>query len=95
MTIYIILCPGSAVVKNSPVNAGDIGNAGSVPRLGRSPGEVNGNLLQYPCLENLTGQRSLAGYSPRGLKESDTKGCEEGKHSVKARKVCAVLLQEV
>ena len=26
---------------------------GSIPGLGRSPGEANGNLLQYPCLENL------------------------------------------
>ena len=32
----------------------------------------NGNTLQYSCLENPRGQRSLAGYSPRGHKESDT-----------------------
>ena len=54
MTIYIILGPGSTVVKNSPANAGDIGDAGSIPRLGRPPGEGNGNLLQYSCLGNLT-----------------------------------------
>ena len=36
-------------LKNSPANAGD---PGSVPTLGRSPGEGNGNLLQYSCLEN-------------------------------------------
>ena len=29
-------------------------DAGLIPRLGRSPGEGNGNPLQYPCLENLT-----------------------------------------
>jgi len=29
------------------------GDPGSIPRLGRSPGEGNGNPLQYPCLENL------------------------------------------
>jgi len=40
------------VVKNLPANAGDIGDTGSVPRLGRSPGEGNGNPLQYSCLEN-------------------------------------------
>ena len=34
------------------VNAGDIRDVGSVPRLGRSPGERNGNPLQYSCLEN-------------------------------------------
>ena len=35
----------------SPCDAGDLG---SVPGLGRSPGEGNGNALQYSCLENLT-----------------------------------------
>ena len=37
------------MVKNLPANAGD---PGSVPGLGRSPGEGNDYLLQYPCLEN-------------------------------------------
>ena len=37
------------VVKNLPANAGD---AGLIPGLGRSPGEGNGNPLQYSCLEN-------------------------------------------
>ena len=37
------------MVKNLPANAG---NAGSIPGLGRSPGEGNGKPLQYPCLEN-------------------------------------------
>ena len=41
------------VVKNPPANAGDIRDAGSIPGSGRSPGEGNGNLLQYSCLENL------------------------------------------
>ena len=40
------------VVKNLPVNAGDIRDMGSIPRLGRSPGGGNGNPLQYSCLEN-------------------------------------------
>ena len=40
------------VVKNSPANAGDIRDVGSIPGLGRSPGEGHGNLLQYSCLEN-------------------------------------------
>ena len=39
---------------------------------GRSPGGGQGNLLQYSYLENPHGQRSLAGYSPWGGKESDT-----------------------
>ena len=36
-------------LKNSPASAGD---PGSIPTLGRSPGEGNGNLLQYSCLDN-------------------------------------------
>ena len=39
------------LVKNLPANAGDTRDAGSIPRSGRSPGERNGNLLQYYCLE--------------------------------------------
>jgi len=40
------------VVKNPPANAGDVRDVSSIPRSGRSPGEGNGNLLQYSCLEN-------------------------------------------
>ena len=41
------------VVKNPPpANAGDIIDKGSIPHQGRSPGEGNGNPLQYSCLEN-------------------------------------------
>ena len=42
------------------------------PGSGRSPGEGNGNPLQYSSLENPHGQRSLVGYSPWGRKEWDT-----------------------
>ena len=41
--------PGSSNGKDSACNAGDLG---STPDLGRSPGEGNGNLLKYSCLEN-------------------------------------------
>ena len=40
------------VVKNQPVNAGDVSDAGSVPGWGRSPGGGRGNPLQYSYLEN-------------------------------------------
>ena len=40
------------LVKNPPANAGDSGDSGSISGLGRSPGEGNGNQLQYSCLEN-------------------------------------------
>ena len=60
--------PGGLDGKESAYNAGDLG---SIPGLGRSPGGGHGNPLQYSCLENSRGQRSLAGYSPWGCKESD------------------------
>ena len=41
--------PGGSVVKNPPAKAEDVG---SIFDLGRSPGEGNGNLLQYSCLGN-------------------------------------------
>ena len=41
-----------AEVKNLTANAGNSGDAGSIPGLGRSPGGGNGNPLQYSCLEN-------------------------------------------
>ena len=40
------------VVKNLPISAGDVRDPGSIPRLGRSPGEGNGYPLQYSGLEN-------------------------------------------
>ena len=59
------------VVKNMPANAGDIRDLGLIPGSGRSPWRRPGNPLQYSCLENPHEQRSLAGYSPWGHKESD------------------------
>ena len=67
--------PDGSVVKKQkqkqklPAYAGD---SGLTPGLGRSPGGGHGNQLQYSGLENPHGQRSLADYSPWGLKESDT-----------------------
>ena len=40
------------MIQNLPANAGDVRDAGLIPGLGRSPGGVHGNLLQYSCLEN-------------------------------------------
>ena len=53
-------------------SAEDIRDTGSVPELGRSPGGGHGKPLQYSCLENPLGQRSLTGYSPWSCKELDT-----------------------
>ena len=60
--------PGGSDSKESACNVGDLG---SIPGLGRSPGEVHGNPLQYSCLENPHESRSLAGYSPWGHTQSD------------------------
>ena len=44
--------PGGTVVKNHPANAGNVKDMGLIPGLGRSPGVVNDNPLQYPSLED-------------------------------------------
>ena len=41
--------PGGSVIKILSANAGDARDAGSIPGSGRSPGEGNGNSLQYSC----------------------------------------------
>ena len=49
--------------KESACNAGAAGDMGLIPELGRSPGGGHSNPLQYSCLENPHGQKSLVGYS--------------------------------
>ena len=58
------------VIKNQPTSAGD---ESLIPWSGRFPGEGNGNPLQYSCLEDPGGQRSLAGYSLWAAKKSQTR----------------------
>ena len=58
--------PGGSVVKNMTANAGD------TLGLGLSPGEGNGNPLQYSCLENPMDREVLVGYNQWGCEESDT-----------------------
>ena len=60
------------VLKNQPANAGNIRDMCLIPESGRFPGGGRGNSLQYSCLENPHGQRSLEGYSPWSCKELDT-----------------------
>ena len=59
------------MVKNLPANAEEVRDMGLIPGSGRSPGGGHGNAIQHSYLENPHGQRSLAGYSPWGHKESD------------------------
>ena len=61
--------PGGSESKESACTARD---PGSIPGLGRSPGGGHGIPLQYSCVENPYGQRSMVGCSTWGCKESDT-----------------------
>ena len=67
--LFDVLFPGGSVGKELACNVRDLGLI-----LGWEdfPAGGNGNPLQYSCLENPQGQRSLAGYSPWGHKELDT-----------------------
>ena len=60
--------PGGSDSKELTCNSGDLA---SIPGLGRSPGGGHGNPLQYSCLENAHGQRSLEGCNPWDPKELD------------------------
>ena len=66
--------PGDSVVKNRPANAGDVG---SIPGLGRSPGEGQWQptLVFLPGTSH--GQRSLEGYSPWSREKSQTRLTDE------------------
>ena len=68
VSALLSLVPDGSDGKAPACNAGDLG---LIRGSGRSPGEGNGNPLQYFCLENPM-QRSLVGCSPWGHKESDT-----------------------
>ena len=57
------------VLKNPPANVGDVRETCLIPELGRSPGGNHANPLQYSCLENPHGQKSLADYHPWCHKE--------------------------
>ena len=60
------------MVKNLPAKAGEVRDAGSIPGLGRSPGEGNGNPLQYSCLENPMDRGAWQATVHSGRKKSDT-----------------------
>ena len=56
------------MVKNLPANAGDGRDMGSIPGMGRSPGEGHGNSVVYSSLKNSM-DRGLKGYSPSDHKK--------------------------
>ena len=69
--IYVLYMgfPSGSMVKNPPANAEEIS---LITGSRRFPGGEHGNPLQYSCLENPHGERSLVGYSPYYHKELDT-----------------------
>ena len=67
-SLWLSWCGGSAV-RNPPANARDVGLSSG---LAISPGEGNGNSLQYSCLGNPMERRSLVNYHPWARKELDT-----------------------
>ena len=100
----IVICwgvHGSALKAQLLVSSGkestcNVGDLDSVPGLPRSPVGVHGNPLQYSCLENPHGQRSLEGYSPWGHKELDmTEPLPLRGYKKKWLKVCIIIRKEV
>ena len=65
---FLLGFPGGSDGKGSTCNAGDLG---LIPGLGKILWRRAWQACQYSCLENPHGQRSLAGYSPEGRRESD------------------------
>ena len=60
------------MVKTLPTDAGDARDVGQIPELGRSPGEGNGNSLQYSCLQNPIDRGSWQA-TVNGVAESPTR----------------------
>ena len=60
------------MVKSLPANVGDARDGGLIPGLGRAPGEGNGNLLQFSCLEKPMDRGAWWATIQGGLKETDT-----------------------
>ena len=67
--LWLLAFPGGPEVKASAWNAGDVG---SIPGSGRSPGEGNGNPLQYSCLGNST-DRGAWRATVHGVAKSQTR----------------------
>ena len=76
------------VVNNPPANEEDTRDGVSIPGLGRSPGEGNGNTLQYSCLENPMDRGARWGQSRIQLKQLSLIDTSESCHSEHKRQPC-------
>ena len=81
------------MVKNLPANAETTGDTVSIPRLGRSAGEENGNPLQYSCLENPM-DRGAWWATVRGAAESQTRLSDCARHNTQQGRLTAPLGSE-
>ena len=83
------------VVKNLSANAGDLRDDGSIPGSGRSPGERNGNSLQYSCLEKLTDRGGWRATVLHGNhRELDTTKATCIMHALEAKGINTEILHE-
>ena len=82
-----------ALVKILLANAGNVRDAGSITGSGRSPGGGHSNPLQYSCLENPHGQRSLVGCSPKNLQGSQRVRQDQSTHTCKVL-LCRIQLAQ-
>ena len=79
MHLYVHSFPSGSDSKESTCNVGDLG---SIPRLGRFPGGGYGNPLQYSCLENPHRLKSLAGLQSVGSQRDEHDGATKHKHTM-------------
>ena len=77
--MYLTGFPGGSKIKNLPANAGDIGDAGSIPESGRLPGGGNDYPTPVFLPGKFHGQRSVVGYSPWGRRVEQDRATENAR----------------
>ena len=82
MYVHIKDFPGGSVVKNLPAKAGAMR---SIPRLGRTPGEKNGNPLQYTCLGNVM-DRGACQATVHGVAKNQTQPSKQATTTIRTYK---------
>ena len=80
------------MVKILPANAGDVG---SIPEIGRFPGEGNGNTFQYSCLGNPMDRRILEGYCPLGCRLNNLRYADDTTVMAESKEELKSLLMKV
>ena len=74
--MYLMGFPHGSKIKNPPANAGDVGDAGSIPESGRLPGGGDDYPTPVFLPGKFHGQRSLVGYSPWGRRVEQDRATE-------------------